>query len=128
MRKRAVFIVLLVFLASMFACTTGKDEFEQAGSKFVEGLTEERFEDAANTFDETMAGLISPEKLEELWDQLLEKSGTFQKQLSTRRETYLQYEIVFVTCQFDKGKLDVKVVYDKSKQVSGLFFVPTNAQ
>jgi hypothetical protein len=75
-----------------------------------------------------MAGLISPEKLEELWVELLEKSGTFQKQVSTRRETYLQYEIVYVTCQFDNGKLDVKVVYDQSKQIAGLFFVPTGAQ
>ncbi|MCP5108858.1 MAG: DUF3887 domain-containing protein [bacterium] len=128
MRKRTAFIALLVFLVSLFACTAGKDEFEQAGSKFVEQLAEERFEDAANTFDETMAGLISPEKLKELWDQLFEKSGTFQKQLSTRRETYLQYEIVFVTCQFENGKLDVKVVYDKSKRVAGLFFVPASIQ
>jgi hypothetical protein len=128
MRKRAAFIVLLVFLTSLFACTAGKDEFEQAGSKFVELLAEERFEDAANTFDETMAGSISPEGLGELWDQLLEKTGTFQKQLSTRRETYLQYEIVLVTCQFDNGKLDVRVVYDKSKRVSGLQFVPAKTQ
>jgi len=128
MRKRAAFITLLVFLISLFACSAGKDEFEQAGSKFVEQLAEERFEDAANTFDETMAGLISPEKLRELWDQLLKQTGTFQTQLSTRRETYLQYEIVFVTCQFDNGKLDVKVVYDKSKQVAGLYFVPTKTQ
>lgn len=128
MRKRAAFIVLLVFLTSLFACTAGKDEFEQAGSKFVELLAEERFEDAASTFDETMAGLISPEELGELWDQRLEQTGTFQKQLSTRRETYLQYEIVFVTCQFDNGKLDVKVVYDKNKQVAGLFFVSSRTQ
>ena len=128
MRKRATFIVLLVFLTSLFACTAGKDEFEQEGSKFVELLAEERFEDAADTFDETMAGSISPEGLEELWDQLLGKTGSFQEQLSTRRETYLQYEIVFVTCQFDNGKLDVKVVYNKSKQVSGLFFVPSVIQ
>jgi hypothetical protein len=128
MRKSTAFITSLVFLVSLFACTAGKDEFEQAGSKFVEQLAEEQFEDAVNTFDETMAGLISPEKLEELWVELLEKSGTFQKQVSTRRETYLQYEIVFVTCQFDNGKLDVKVVYDQSKRIAGLFFVPTGAQ
>jgi hypothetical protein len=128
MRKKAAFIALLVFLASLFACTAGKDEkdeFEQAGSKFVELLVEERFEDAAHTFDQTMEETISPEQLGELWDQILEKTGTFQKQLSTRRETYLQYEIVLVTCEFDNGKLDGRVVYNKSKQVSGLQFVPT---
>jgi hypothetical protein len=91
----------------------------------VEQMANEQFKDAVSTFDETMAGLISPEKLEELWGEILEKSGTFQKQLSTRRETFLKYEIVYVTCQFDNGQLDVKVVYDTSKQISGLFFVPT---
>lgn len=124
----AAFIVPLVLLTSMFGCTAGKDEFEQAGSEFVLLLTEGRFEEAVNTFDKTMEGLISPEKLDELCDQYLGQAGTFQKQISTRRETYLQYEIVFVTCQFDNGKLDVKVVYDKSKRVAGLYFVPTKTQ
>ena len=127
-KKTTTFIVLLVFLTGLFACNAGKDEFEQEGSNFVELLAGEKFEDAVATFDETMADLISPEKLQELWNQLLDKTGTFQKQLSTRRVTYLQHEIVYVTCQFSNGKLDVKVVYNQGKQVAGLFFVPTGAQ
>jgi hypothetical protein len=32
---------------------------------------------------------------------------------------------VFITCEFEKGHLDIKVVYNDKKQVAGLFFVPT---
>ncbi len=125
MIKRASFVVLLVFLISLPACSGGEDEFEQAGRAFVELLADGEFGEAFDTFDETMSEQISEEKLEEIWDDLLDKTGDFQEQLSTRRETYQQYEIVFVTCRFENGKLDVKVVYNQSKEVSGLFFVPS---
>jgi dienelactone hydrolase len=38
-----------------------------------------------------------------------------------------EYDGVLVTCQFEKTKLDVKVVFNRSGQVSGLFFVPTKS-
>ena len=128
MSIRFPFIVLLVFLVSLSACTSGADKFEQAGKKFVKLLEDEQFQEAVGSFDQTMTEKLPEEKLEEIWNQLLEKSGTFQSQLSTRRETYLQYEIVFVTCQFANGKLDIKVVYNESLQVAGLFFVPSQTQ
>jgi hypothetical protein len=34
------------------------------------------------------------------------------------------YDVVLVTCAFEKAELDVKVVYNNEQQVSGLWFVP----
>ena len=34
------------------------------------------------------------------------------------------YDVVFVTCQFEQTLLDVKVVFDASGQIAGLFFLP----
>src|SRR5439155_1059070 len=39
-------------------------------------------------------------------------------------ETRGQNEIVFVTCQFEKDKLDVRLVYTAEKKLGGLQFVP----
>ena len=35
--------------------------------------------------------------------------------------------MALVTCQFEKAKLDVKVVFNRSRQISGLFFVPARS-
>jgi hypothetical protein len=128
MRKNMCFIILLAFLVSLGACSGGDDQYQQSARAFVDLLANEQFEDAVDTFDQTMKSAFPSDKLEEVWTQILDKAGTFQKQLSTRQEEYLQYEIVFVTCQFENGKLDVKVVYNQSKQVAGLFFVPAQKQ
>ncbi len=36
-----------------------------------------------------------------------------------------KYDIAIVTCRFEKGQLDVKVVYDSQDKVTGLWFTPT---
>ncbi|MCP5051276.1 MAG: DUF3887 domain-containing protein [bacterium] len=128
MRSKIFFIILLVFLVGLTACKSGDNQFERDARKFVDQLANGQFEEAFGTFDQTMSGALPLEKLEEVWDRLQDQTGNFQKQLSTRRETYTEYEIVFVTCQFDNGKMDVKVVFNQQKQVAGLFFVPTKIE
>jgi hypothetical protein len=124
MKKTNFFIILLAILLCLNFCGSGEDEFEKAGEEFVRLLEAEQFEEAANSFDQTMTDNFGADKLTEVWHQLQDQAGRFQKQLSTRREKYQQYEIVFVTCQFERTKLDIKVVYNQSKQVAGLWLVP----
>jgi dienelactone hydrolase len=35
------------------------------------------------------------------------------------------YEIVFVTCRFESGPVDIKLIYDDERRIAGLWFVPT---
>jgi dienelactone hydrolase len=48
-----------------------------------------------------------------------------QKTLGTRTETHGKYEIVFVTCQFEKDKIDIRLPYSAEKKLSGLQFLPS---
>ena len=98
---------------------------EVMAKDFVNLLVKRDFAKAVENFDETMKKALPAEKLQETWDSLIAQTGAFKQQTGTRKEKYLQYDIVFVTCKFEKGPLDVKVVYNDKKQVSGLFFVPT---
>jgi hypothetical protein len=34
------------------------------------------------------------------------------------------YNVVYVTCTFEKSQLDIKVVYNDKQEVSGLWFLP----
>jgi len=74
-----------------------------------------------------MKGALPEPKLREAWQTLLQQAGPFQKQLGTRQQAQAGYQIVFVTCQFERAALDIKVVFNTRQQVAGLFFVPARS-
>jgi dienelactone hydrolase len=71
-----------------------------------------------------MLAALPGTKLKEIWESLTTQAGPFQKQLHTRTEKMAGYDIVFVTSQFEKAKVDIKVVLNSKRQVAGLFFLP----
>jgi dipeptidyl aminopeptidase/acylaminoacyl peptidase len=96
----------------------------QAAKDFVGLLSRGDFAGAVKRFDGTMLVALPEAKLKEVWQSITASAGPFQKQLRTRTEKFAVYDIVFVTGQFEKAKLDVKVVFNSKRQVAGLFFVP----
>ncbi|OGD26381.1 MAG: hypothetical protein A2V57_03740 [Candidatus Aminicenantes bacterium RBG_19FT_COMBO_65_30] len=81
---------------------------------------------AARDFDETMLKVSGPDKLETMWKkQLPAQLGAFKKQDGARRDELQGYEIVLVTCEFEKATLDARVVFDKAGKIAGFGLVPT---
>ncbi|HXY41427.1 MAG TPA: alpha/beta fold hydrolase [Vicinamibacteria bacterium] len=101
----------------------GEDRTGQA-SEFVALLARGELAAAVATFDDTMKSALPEAKLREVWTMLQSQAGAFQKQERTRRETAGSYDVVFVTCRFERGLVDAKVVYDSAGRVAGLFFLP----
>jgi len=102
----------------------GKDIVSAAG-RFVDRMAKGEFSAAVKDFDATMNSVVPPDKLKQIWESLVAEVGPLKAQLSTRTERVGEYDCVFVTCQFEKTKLDVKVVFNRSQQIAGMFFVPT---
>ncbi len=98
---------------------------EVPNNEFVELLANQQFSAVSESFDETMKNELPPEKLEEIWESTIDQMGPFKKQIGLRTEKEADYDIVFITCEFEKGCLDIKVAYNDEKQVTGLLFVPT---
>jgi dienelactone hydrolase len=94
---------------------------------FVDLLVKGDFSSAEGKFDQTMKTALPISKLEELWSSLLNQAGAFQGQTGTHTERQKNYDVVFVTCQFEQMLLDVKVVFDAAGQIAGLFFLPAEA-
>ncbi len=90
----------------------------------VEALFKEDFARAGKHFDDAMKKVLPRAKLEELPGKVRSSAGAFRKQLGTRTEKVKQYDVVTVTCEFEKSKLDARVVFDKDGKVTGLFFRP----
>jgi len=131
MAKRVI-IILFAFLMSGVAhvqepVPRKTDDIERAARAFVEILAKEHFEEATKVFDSTMKKALPAEKLRQIWNALQEQVGAFERQLDVRKQKVRQYDVVFVTCKFASASLDVKVVLDSQKRVSGLFFVPSQS-
>jgi len=94
--------------------------------QFLAALEKGDFKLAARDFDETMLKVSGPEKLEPFWkEQFPKQVGAFKKQTAARRDQLGGYEIVLVTCVFEKATLDARIVFDKAGKIAGFSFVPS---
>jgi uncharacterized protein len=94
--------------------------------QFVERLAQEDFSSTIKYFDSTMITALPVEKLREIWGSLISQAGHMKKQTGVRIEKSGQYEIVYVTCEFEKASLDIKVIFNSMKEIAGLFFAPSS--
>jgi dienelactone hydrolase len=97
---------------------------ETLAKDLVGALASGDFKKATENFDGTMRNALPAAKLQEVWNSLITQSGPFVEQAGTRRGKILMYDVIFVTCKFERAELDAKVVFDSNKQIAGLFFVP----
>ena len=92
--------------------------------EFVDLLAKGDYASAEGKLDDTMKAAAPASKLEELWSSLQKQAGAYQQQTGVHTDHVQGYDLVFVTCQFEQTLLDVKVVFNASGQVAGLFFLP----
>jgi hypothetical protein len=135
--KETKFLLVLTLMAvslwgvmvdMAFGAESSSTNFISAGTQFVDLMVKEDFAGAVGEFDSTMKGAVSEQKLREIWHDLQDQAGPYKKRLRTRVQILANYELVFVTCQFERTDLDVKVVFSADKQVAGLFFVPSQLE
>ncbi|MEZ4598476.1 MAG: alpha/beta fold hydrolase [Syntrophotaleaceae bacterium] len=120
--KTLLILILMVFCANA-AVFGAAENIEEAARDFVLLLQNEEFSKAVDLFDNNMKKAVTPDELRATWKGRQQKVGSFQEITGTRTESHGAYHTVFVTCRFEKRKLDLKVVYDQARKIAGLFFV-----
>ncbi|MGI6251788.1 MAG: alpha/beta fold hydrolase [Anaerolineaceae bacterium] len=127
--------IILVLLVTMFSglvlpgCAPKQpaeplktqEELEGMAKEFVLALAEGNYEDARKEFDKKMAAAAPAAKLSELWTGIVSQASDWQKITGTRFAEESGYRVVYVTGLFEKGSLDIKVVFDKQGKISGLW-------
>ena len=129
-----IYIFLFISLAGILLSSSLKsgisilDELETAAKEFVDLLAKGDFERAVQNFDSVMTKAMPQEKLKEVWESLISQLGQLKRQTSVRKEINPRFDIVFVTCEFERDAIDIKVVFDKKKKITGLWFFPVQAE
>ena len=93
----------------------------------LQSLINRQFSAVTESFDETMKTTLTADSLQEMWDSVAVQAGPFVRQLGLRSEKQLNYDVVSVTCEFEKGPLDMKIIRNEKNQIAGLSLVPTPA-
>lgn len=127
LRTATLAVLLPLCCLGLAACrgreqTASGGDIGQKGKDFVSLLADRKFDEATSWFDPTMAAAMPAGKLEQAWDSL-SPLGTYRSQSGVRTANEQGYEAVYVTCEFEKGTITVKVVFDGSGKVGGLWFV-----
>lgn len=121
-----------LFLLSLFAFhvfagqAPGEDALTAKARALLAAMEKGDYALATRDFDAAMLKAMPADKLEALWTkQLPAQVGAFRQQGPARREQLQGYEIVLITCSFEKvAMLDARVVFDKDGEIAGLQFVP----
>ncbi|MBF0410795.1 MAG: DUF3887 domain-containing protein [Candidatus Riflebacteria bacterium] len=103
--------------------TSVKKDLYIIAEDFIKLLSKGDYEQATNNFDNTMKNVLPAEKLQEAWEKVCNANGAFDSTMVSRFEKAERFEIIYVTCHFQKGSVDAKVVFDSSEKITGLFFL-----
>ncbi len=100
------------------------DELKKMALTFVSQILNSDFKSATLKFDDQMRSLFDESKLKESWQEVITEAGAFLQLNITKTSEMENYKIIIVKCQFQLFDIDVQVVFNKQKQISGLNFMP----
>lgn len=93
-------------------------------ARFTDALAEGRFTDAETLADRSFAA----EQIAGAWDSVLRRNGPFQSVGESRTERVGGLDVAIVTLTFDRGAVDLRIVFDVAGRISGFLFARARAQ
>ncbi len=127
--KKAVFILSTFFLSCLFiSCgaeqkVPNKADIVTLATDYFELLRQGEYIEAVKNYDSTMTDALPPDKLEEIWSLFMSQAGAFKRQAGVRTEKADEYDVVFISCEFENMNVALKIVFNSDRQIAGMFFV-----
>lgn len=116
----------MVFLALLLALSdpAETDPLIAKSQDFATQLAAGKVDDAIAPFDATMREKLPAKDLANVWRSLVTLHGPFQEAKLARVEQLKKFRLVYLTCHFERGKLEMKVAWNDQQRIAGLFFLP----
>ncbi|MDE3179376.1 MAG: alpha/beta fold hydrolase [Acidobacteriota bacterium] len=123
--KQFLIVLPVVFLASMPA-RAAQTDYAALGRTFVLEFASGQYAKVEAQFSQQVASKAPVAVLPEIWKSVEAKYGGFEKISAVTTLTYKQYNVVTVSCQFEKSPLNIRVSFDSDNKVAGFFFLPAS--
>lgn len=127
MKRLSVFFIacsLSAISAWVFAQPAANGELDAKAREFVQLVLDEKFDQLPPLMDETMNNAMTADRWKQLASGLERQLGTLNRIEGARRADAAGYRIVFVRAEFEKSKIEFRVVYNQDDLVSGFFMQP----
>lgn len=122
------FIIFNLTLIILFSCnrTQAADsgEYAELARKFLSLLVNKEYAGAVAMYNNIMKTSLPEEKLADAWENTLEQVGVYKDEIACNEGKKGQFASVVITCRFEYVPLDIKVVFNPRKEITGLWFLP----
>ena len=98
--------------------------YEASARALLTNLTADRYDDAVKDFDATMLAQLGPVKLREVAGQLKVQLGAFKSVGTADFSNEQGYRVVTLPALYENARVNVRVVFDATGKIAGLFFRP----
>ena len=128
MRKAiAVALLLASMCVSSLPAQARQDDVTPRAQKLVDLLVKQDFAAVFAQFTPQMQAAIPLDRLRETWAGLTTQLGAFKQQRGVRLETRGVMRVAIVTCEFERGAIDMQLAFNPAGIVGGLAMVPATA-
>lgn len=131
-------ILLLLFCAALCAFPTSCSKppavevreitLKSSADAFLKALAERDYAQAESKFDAPMREALPADKLGALWERLVDAAGPFRQrmevQVSKEKQDDRVYDVVLMKCEFERGAINTRVVFNGEGRITGLHFLP----
>jgi dienelactone hydrolase len=116
-------ILLLLLIPAGAAFSQQKDHVAESVRVFND-IRSREFAKVTALFDSSVSARIDTTRLRQVWDNLLKLAGPFVKVIDTTSDHQQYFDVVIQHCQFEKRKIDFKVVFGVNEKIKGISFLP----
>lgn len=118
---KSLFILLLLPVSFLFA---QQKNYTAESVEVFNNIRSREFAKVTALFDSSISARIDTIKLRQVWDNLLKLAGSFVKVIDTTVDHQEYFDVVIQHSQFEKRKIDFKLVYGKNSLIKGISFLP----
>ena len=124
MNRARISAVLLVVTVTSVAVAASQNpppvDLAAAAQATIDGLGRNEYAAVHATFSDKLRTAMPEKKLRSTWEGVLKKQGKLQFTGTPVPRTVRNLRSIAIPTQFEKGKLEIEVVFNQANEVTGL--------
>ena len=102
------------------------ESMEASARAIADLLRQQQFKDVSARFNDQMKETMTTERLEASWTHVMMHLGPFKSIRTVRKDP--EFDRVDVRCEFENGPMIVRLAFDTSGKIAGLWMLPAEKE
>jgi len=102
------------------------ETMEASAKAITDLLRQQQFKEVGTRFNDRMKETMPPDRLEASWAHVLMHLGPFKNIRLARKDP--EFDRVDVRCEFENGPMIVRIAFDPSGKIAGLWMLPAETE